>query len=113
MKPIEAKNDNKNGQFEDINLAIKGLIDIFCARLCLFPASITIRAYHILVKHLEMAYNNEDVFGHLGSTRSSIFGLIMKMRANAKFHLGVESDRGATVHFSPYLICRSPLKVNF
>ena len=58
-----------------------------------------------------MAYNNLDVFGHCGYTRKIIFQLFMKLRANGKFHLGVEEERGAAVHFSPYLICRSPMKV--
>ena len=90
-----------------------GLIEVFCARVCQHPASIATRAYHIIVKHLDVAYNNLDVFGHCGDTRKAIFQLFMKLRANNKFHLGVEEERGAPVHFSPYLICRSPMKVKF
>ena len=100
-----------DNEFTDIHKAVEGLISIFCARVCQHPASITIRTYHIIVKHLEMAYNNLDVFGHCGYTRKIIFQLFMKLRANGKFHLGVEEERGAAVHFSPYLICRSPMKV--
>ena len=90
-----------------------GLIEVFCARVCQHPASIATRAYHIIVKHLDVAYNNLDVFGHCGDTRKAIFQLFMKLRANNKFHLGVEEERGAPVHFSPYLICRSPMKVTW
>ena len=77
----------------------------FCIKLSILLLLISI------VKHLEMAYNNLDVFGHCGYTRKIIFQLFMKLRANGKFHLGVEEERGAAVHFSPYLICRSPMKV--
>ena len=89
------------------------MIEVFCARVCQHPASIATRAYHIIVKHLDVAYNNLDVFGHCGDTRKAIFQLFMKLRANNKFHLGVEEERGAPVHFSPYLICRSPMKVTW
>ena len=68
------------------------------------------RAYNILVKHLEVTYNNLDVFGHIGATRKSIFQLFMQLRANENFHLGVEKERGKPVHYSPYLICKTALK---
>lgn len=113
MKPIEVKNEAKDdntkwslNKFEEVHQAVIGLITIFCARVCLHPASIAIRAYHILVKHVEVAYNHLDVFGHIGHTRKAIFSLFMQLRANEKLHLGVEQDRGV-VHYSPYLICRS------
>ena len=57
-----------------------------------------------------MTYNNLDVFGHTGPTRKAIFQLFMQLRANDKFHLGVEKIRGQPVHYSPYLICKTPLK---
>ena len=57
-----------------------------------------------------MTYNNLDVFGHTGPTRKAIFQLFMQLRANDKFHIGVEKIRGQPVHYSPYLICKTPLK---
>ena len=118
MKPLENKASTdkprpaqKASNFQDVQASIEGLIEIFCARLCQHPASNAVRAYHILVKHLEMSYANLDIFSGLGATRKGIFQLMMKLRANAKFHLGVETQRGSSeIHFSPYLICRSPLK---
>ena len=86
-------------KFEDIHLCTIGLIEVFVHRICLYPAMIPIRAYHILVKHLEVTYNNLETFGHIGKTRKAIFQLFMQLRANDKFHLGVEKERGMPVHF--------------
>jgi tuberous sclerosis protein 2 len=114
MQPIDLKKDGgaanikwSENRFDDITQVVVGLIQIFCAKICQQPVAIVIRAYHILVRHLEVTYDNLDVFGHTGHIRKSIFQLFMQLRANEKFHLGVECERGAQVHFSPFLLCRS------
>ena len=115
MKAIEEKESQivkswKDEKFEDVHLAVLGLIEIFTERLNQYPGTFSIRAYHILVKHLDVAYNNLDVFGHIGITRRAIFEFFMKLRANSKFHLGIEKSVNTSVQYSPYLVCRSPYK---
>ena len=92
--------------FDDITTAVIGLIQIFCTKLCQQPISVVIKAYSILVHHLDNTYNNLDVFSHVGHIRKSIFQLFMQLRANEQYHIGVECEKGAHVHYSPYLLCR-------
>ena len=78
LRPIELKNEAskenwKDYQFEDIYLCTKGLIDVFCHRICQYPAMIPIRAYHILVKHLEVQFLSIPYF-----TSSLVFEFLWK-----------------------------------
>ena len=107
QKPLDVA---KSCSTEAVEAAVAGLIEIFVNRLCLHPVTNAVRAYNILIKHLELAYNNVDQLVHWGSTRKQIFQLLLKLRADAKFHLGVEKPE-RVIHYSPYLICRSPVKV--
>ena len=55
---LESSKNWKEDQFEDVHLAVIGLIEIFTERLCQYPGTFSIRSYHILVKHLDVALNN-------------------------------------------------------
>ena len=63
---------------------------VFYDRICYQPASITVRAIDITVRYLESNYEHPDTFVHLGPIREQIFTLLMSMRTDENYHLGVE-----------------------
>ena len=95
--------------------AISGLIRIINARICHQPASITVRAIDITIKYLETNYEEKtrEVFTGLGKIREQVFTLLMSMRTDENYHLGIEvpskeedeeEGRMGKVVYSPFLV---------
>lgn len=122
LKPLMKKDASNSEHHEDVAAVVLGLIKVVCARICQLPSFVPERAYKIVSRHLEANYDNPKVFGNTGYIRLEIFRLFMRMRTNETFHLGFavdcdstasksEGDEGTddeVVHFSPFIVCRSP-----
>jgi len=98
--------------FEDVASVVIGLINLISTRICHQPAFIIVRAIDILIRYLEANYDHPELFSGLGlgSIREQVFRLIMRMRTDDNFHLGIDhsSDpqHGGKVHFSPFILCQ-------
>ncbi|XP_008551643.1 tuberin [Microplitis demolitor] len=98
--PVVSDNDIK-----DVKTAVSGVIDIFTTKIYRLPSSHAIRAYKILVNHLEQHYKEPQIFNDFSTIRYLIFECFLKIRANSLFHVGYTNpETGTVTRFSPYLI---------
>ncbi|KAJ4432765.1 hypothetical protein ANN_21404 [Periplaneta americana] len=88
----------------DVKTVVMGLIKIFSVKLYQLPSSHAIKAYRLLVSHLESHYLKPVVFDNTSNIRYMIFECLLKVRANSLYHLGYpESGSSTVLRFSPYL----------
>ncbi|XP_071440421.1 tuberin-like [Hetaerina americana] len=72
----------------DVRTVVVGLIHIFRVKLYQLPSSHAIKAYKLLVNHLEAHYKKPSVFDNVSSLRYKIIECFLQIRANSHFHLG-------------------------
>ena len=91
--------------FEDSNVVVLGLIDLFLEKLHQLPTSHPIKIYHILIGHLETHYQQPKVFENATKIRYSILNWMLKVRANSTYHIGYPSPRliSENIKYSHYL----------
>ncbi|XP_046387021.1 tuberin [Ischnura elegans] len=95
----------------DVRTVVMGLIHIFRIKLYQLPSSHAIKAYKLLVNHLEAHYKKPSVFENVSSLRFKIFECFLQIRANSLFHLGfpeavaapASESTPSRLRFSPYL----------
>ncbi|PSN43169.1 hypothetical protein C0J52_09893 [Blattella germanica] len=87
----------------DVKTVVMGLINIFSVKLYQLPSSHAIKAYRLLVTHLESHYQKPVVFENTSSIRYMIFDCLLKIRANSLYHLGFPEPGSSVLRFSPYL----------
>ena len=67
----------------------------FCHQL----SSIIVRAVEILVNYLETNYVElPELYVNLGRIREQIFTMLMSMRTDDNYHLGIENNLAGMVH---------------
>ncbi|CAG2062303.1 unnamed protein product, partial [Timema podura] len=88
----------------DVKTVVVGLINIFTSKLFQLPSSHAIKAYKLLVGHLEAHYLKPAVFELVSSTRYLIFECFLRLRANSLYGLGYPDSVTGQVRFSPYLL---------
>ena len=49
-----------------------------------------------------------QVFGNMGAMREQIFSLLMRLRTDDNYHLGIECKENRRVQFSPFLVSHVP-----
>ncbi|KAH0546382.1 tuberin [Cotesia glomerata] len=97
--PVVSENDIK-----DVKTAVIGVIEIFTTKIYRLPSSYAIRAYKILVNHLEQHYKDTQVFHEVSTIRYLIFECFLKLRANSLYQVGYpDPETGTVTRFSPYL----------
>jgi tuberous sclerosis 2 len=91
--------------FEDSNIVVLGLIDLFLEKLHQLPTSHPIKIYHILIGHLETHYSQPKVFENATKIRYSILNWMLKVRANSAFLIGYPAPRliSDNIKYSHYL----------
>lgn len=91
--------------FEDSNVVVLGLIDLFLEKLHQLPTSHPIKIYHILIGHLETHYQQPKVFENATKIRYSILNWMLRVRANSTYHIGYPSPRliSENIKYSHYL----------
>ena len=99
----------------DVDLeAVKGLIQCMKNKLYLGPGFVAKRCWFILVEVLDNLYNYNCYFESTGDIRLEIFQLLLTIRANTHYHLGLPKttedvnaeDRARLKYsFSPNVIC--------
>lgn len=98
--PIAVDTDVK-----DVKTAIVGVINILTVKMYHLPSSHVIRAYKLLVNHLEQHYKEPAIFHNVSTIRYLIFEAFLKIRANTFYHLGYpDATTGIVTRFSPYLV---------
>ena len=66
---------------------------------CRQPSSIIVRAVEILVNYLETNYVElPELYVNLGRIREQIFTMLMSMRTDDNYHLGIENNLAGMVH---------------
>ncbi|XP_015113598.1 tuberin [Diachasma alloeum] len=94
-----------DADIKDIKTAVVGVIKILVVKIYNLPSSHAIRAYRILVSHLEQHYKDPHIFHEISTIRYLVFECFLKIRANSLYHLGFpDSVTGVVTHFSPYLV---------
>ncbi|KAK0095925.1 hypothetical protein PV326_007052 [Microctonus aethiopoides] len=94
-----------DADIKDVKTAIVGVIKIFTTKLYHLPSSHAIRAYKLLVNHLEQHYKEPQIFHEVSTIRYLIFECFLKIRANSLFQLGFpDPSTGTVIHYSPYLL---------
>ncbi|XP_063234483.1 tuberin isoform X2 [Bacillus rossius redtenbacheri] len=88
---------------KDVKTVVEGLIRILKEKLYHLPSSHALRAYKLLVSHLEAHYRKPSVLEYISSIRYSVFECFLQMRANAQYKLGFPHPESRKVRFSPYL----------
>ena len=86
--------------------AVKGLIDCFTAKIYLGPANIAKNCYFILVKVLDNIYVRPHFIELSGNTRLEIFNMLLSIRANTEYHLGLPRQDGR-YSYSPLVVCET------
>ncbi|XP_029054023.2 tuberin isoform X1 [Osmia bicornis bicornis] len=95
----------KDVDIKDVKTAVVGVIKILTTKIYCLPSSHAIRAYKILVNHLEQHYKEPSIFHDASSVRYLIFECFLKIRANSLYHLGfLDTENGLAIKFSPYLV---------
>ncbi|KOC65846.1 Tuberin [Habropoda laboriosa] len=95
----------KDADIKDVKTAAVGVIKILIAKIYYLPSSHAIRAYKVLVNHLEQHYKEPSVFHDVSTIRYLIFECFLKIRANTLYHLGFPDAQNSSVtRFSPYLV---------
>ena len=85
--------------FEDSFTVVNGLIDLFLEKLHQQPSSHAVRIYNVLIGHLETHYQHPRVFENAVKIRYTIINWMLKIRANAAYHIGYPSPRLLSDHF--------------
>ncbi|XP_015588565.1 tuberin [Cephus cinctus] len=94
-----------DADIKDVKTAVTGVIKLLTVKLYRLPSNHAIRAYKVLVNHLEQHYKEPAVFRDVSTIRYLIFECFLKIRANALYHLGFPDSANGTVNrFSPYLV---------
>ncbi|XP_026278513.1 tuberin isoform X1 [Frankliniella occidentalis] len=105
-RPFEVPNIVDSELIDTCTVA-KGVVHIFVAKMYQLPSAHAIRAYKILVNHLEMHYRNQSVLDNHRSIRQPIFECFLCIRANYSYQLGypggMKAELGKPLVFSPYL----------
>ncbi|XP_033337917.1 TSC complex subunit tuberin isoform X3 [Megalopta genalis] len=95
----------KDTDIKDVKTAVVGVIKILTLKIYNLPSSHAIRAYKVLVNHLDQHYKDPSVFHDVSTIRYLIFECFLKIRANTLYHLGFPDAQNASVtRFSPYLV---------
>ncbi|CAL7948460.1 unnamed protein product [Xylocopa violacea] len=96
---------NRDADIKDVKTAVVGVIKILTSKIYYLPSSHAIRAYKVLVNHLEQHYKESSVFHDVSTIRYLIFECFLKIRANTLYHLGFPDAQNSSVtRFSPYLV---------
>nr|CAD7432433.1 unnamed protein product [Timema monikensis] len=106
-RPLEQQGDvpiTSEQDVADVKTVVVGLINIFTSKLFQLPSSHAIKAYKLLVGHLEAHYLKPAVFELVSSTRYLIFECFLRLRANSLYGLGYPDSVTGQVRFSPYLL---------
>lgn len=85
--------------FEDSFTVVNGLIELFLEKLYQLPSSHVLKIYFTLIGHLESHYQHPKVFENAVKIRFTIINWMLKIRANAAFHVGYPSPRLISDHF--------------
>ncbi|XP_017861847.1 PREDICTED: tuberin [Drosophila arizonae] len=96
-------------EIEDISAAVDGLVKVFTIKLHRQPATHAIKIFNILMDHLELHYDRPKVFEQASSVRHEIFEWLLKIRANASYHIGYPKNGTEALKFSHYLGIELPL----
>ncbi|KOX80745.1 Tuberin [Melipona quadrifasciata] len=95
----------KDSDIKDVKTAVVGVIKILTSKIYYLPSSHAIRAYKVLVNHLEQHYKEPTVFHDISTIRYLIFECFLKIRANTLYHLGfLDTQNSSVIKFSPYLV---------
>ncbi|XP_043945122.1 tuberin isoform X2 [Protopterus annectens] len=90
--------------FEDVKVAVSGLLDILQIKLFSLPASHASRVYDLLICHMQSHYKNMYCSSTANSVRLKVFEFLLCLRADSLHRLGIPSKNGA-LRFSPYCLC--------
>ncbi|KAG7209739.1 hypothetical protein KM043_011368 [Ampulex compressa] len=94
-----------DADIKDVKTAVAGVIKILTSKIYHLPSSHAIRAYKVLVNHLEQHYKDPSVFHDVSTIRYLIFECFLKIRADTLYHLGFPDPPNTSVtKFSPYLV---------
>ncbi|XP_014220709.1 tuberin [Trichogramma pretiosum] len=97
-------------EIRDVKSAVIGVIKILTQKVYRLPSLHAIRAYQILVNHLELHYQDpKEIFRDIFSVRYLIFECFLKARANCLGHLGFPDPKSGKINrYSPYLVLENP-----
>ncbi|KAJ8682291.1 hypothetical protein QAD02_018083 [Eretmocerus hayati] len=99
--PLQTESD-----IRDVRTAVVGIIKILTQKVYRLPSIHAIRAYHVLINHLELHYkDSKEIFKSVSAIRYMIFECFLKARANALGHVGFPHPSTGTIQrYSPYLV---------
>ncbi|KAJ1527617.1 hypothetical protein ONE63_007580 [Megalurothrips usitatus] len=105
-RPFETQNVVESELIDTCTVA-KGVVHIFVAKMYQLPSAHAIRAYKILVNHLDAHYKNQNILDQHRPIRHAIFECFLSIRANSTYQLGypggMKAELGKPLIFSPYL----------
>ncbi|XP_012271509.1 tuberin isoform X2 [Orussus abietinus] len=94
-----------DSDIKDVKTAVVGTINILTTKMYRLPSSHAIRAYKVLVNHLEQHYKDPSILHDVSTIRHLIFECFLKIRANALYHIGFpDAGMSSVTRFSPYLV---------
>ncbi|OXU24396.1 hypothetical protein TSAR_012885 [Trichomalopsis sarcophagae] len=95
-----------DADIKDVKTSVVGVIKILTQKVYRLPSLHAIRAYQVLVNHLELHYqDHKGIFQEVYTIRYLIFECFLKARANGLGHVGFpEQATGTVTRYSPYLV---------
>ncbi|KAK7793760.1 hypothetical protein R5R35_000957 [Gryllus longicercus] len=87
----------------DVKTVVIGLIKIFTIKLYQLPSSHAIKAYRLLINHLDVHYYKPVVLENTSNIRYRVFECFLQLRADSLYHLGLPDQDTKELRFSPYI----------
>lgn len=90
-------------EFAHLTVIVDELIRVFSLKLYVLPTSHAIKIFAMLHAHLEKYYQKSVYADASASIRKRIFAWILRLRANATYHLGYLDDVRGRTQFSHFV----------
>ncbi|XP_046660607.1 LOW QUALITY PROTEIN: tuberin-like [Homalodisca vitripennis] len=94
-------------EVQDVKTAVEGVIRIFTSAMHHVPSAHAVRAFNMLVSHLEMHYAKPIIFDSVISIRVKILECFMRLRVDGNYRLGYpvsQSGQTGPIRYSHYLL---------
>ncbi|XP_077979844.1 tuberin-like [Glandiceps talaboti] len=92
-------------QLLDIKTANMGLLEIFKHKMFLLPSMHAVKAFELVVHHIQSHYSNNYTHDVACSIRYEVFKCLLRLRADPLHRLGFP-DKDGVIKYSPYLLVK-------
>ncbi|XP_072035978.1 tuberin-like isoform X2 [Amphiura filiformis] len=110
-KPMPGNIAADDTDLVDIKTAVVGLLELLRTKLHRLPSTHAVRAFELLVTHMQSQYANNYESEIACEIRALVFQCLLELRADNLCRLGLPQKDG-TMKFSPYIICDSRMEMD-